>query len=642
MKRLIAVLALTCGVGWGQSIYPFSIGAPLGVTNVSTQLTGNSGPQHYNYWVVANYPGGQAPTVVFSTVLNAPNTLTSTNYVTVFWNLVAGATSYDVLRTINATSLPNTCNACGVATGLSATTSSYVNNTTTTSGYTYAPIGNATAAFTFTNTIYPVPTVYLNAPLNVVNFASLPSASSSSGQLYIVADASSGTSCSAGGGTNTPAFCWSNGSTWLALGSSASAGVSSITGDGTLITNVASTGAVTLTLGKTFQGNGSKLQLSTGSPVSGHCTQFDANGNTVDAGAACGSGSGGTGNAAASHVVSFSATPTFTCGSASAGTVDDFALSTAMSANITSSTLSGCTTGQTLNFVFTQAASGGPFTVTMPTGFSQACQISPTANSVTKMSFWWDGTNGQLVGCSSTLGPSVIVTQSAPGVAAPSGSVFMWADLTNGTIEVENSAGNISVMPGIAACTSQVVTAIGTNAQIACSSLTTAMAGANVQGNGAKFQLSTGSPVSGHCAQFDANGNTVDSGGTCGGSSVSQIYMFGGGFVNAGSAIASGVFTTPTTAPASCTIKNWEISINATDSGTATVKFAKVASGTSSPGSGNLINTSGVSLSTGTHIYSSTVTDFTTTTVTAGDVIAADLTSVTGTITGLSAILYCQ
>lgn len=39
---------------------------------------------------------------------------------------------------------------------------------------------------------------------------------------------------------------------------------------------------------------------------------------------------------------------------------------------------------------------------------------------------------------------------------------------------------------------------------------------AGVQGNGAKIQLSTGTPTAGHCAAFDASLNTVD-GGVCGG-----------------------------------------------------------------------------------------------------------------------------
>lgn len=40
---------------------------------------------------------------------------------------------------------------------------------------------------------------------------------------------------------------------------------------------------------------------------------------------------------------------------------------------------------------------------------------------------------------------------------------------------------------------------------------------ATPQGNGAKIQLSTGSTTPSNCVQFDANGNTVDSGAPCGG-----------------------------------------------------------------------------------------------------------------------------
>ena len=41
------------------------------------------------------------------------------------------------------------------------------------------------------------------------------------------------------------------------------------------------------------QGNGTKFQLSTGATTTNDCVKYDANGNTVDAGAACGSGGGG-------------------------------------------------------------------------------------------------------------------------------------------------------------------------------------------------------------------------------------------------------------------------------------------------------------------------------------------------------------
>lgn len=43
----------------------------------------------------------------------------------------------------------------------------------------------------------------------------------------------------------------------------------------------------------TTQGNGSKVQLSTGSTTTNDCVKFDANGNTVDNGTACGAGGGG-------------------------------------------------------------------------------------------------------------------------------------------------------------------------------------------------------------------------------------------------------------------------------------------------------------------------------------------------------------
>ena len=52
--------------------------------------------------------------------------------------------------------------------------------------------------------------------------------------------------------------------------------------------------SVQINVGGTFQGNGSKIQLSTGTTTTNHCVKFDSNGNTVDSGSACGSGGGGT------------------------------------------------------------------------------------------------------------------------------------------------------------------------------------------------------------------------------------------------------------------------------------------------------------------------------------------------------------
>ncbi len=61
-------------------------------------------------------------------------------------------------------------------------------------------------------------------------------------------------------------------------------------------TNISGTAAVAQggTGVTSAQGNGSKVQLSTGSTTTNNCVKFDANGNTVDAGAACGVTGGGT------------------------------------------------------------------------------------------------------------------------------------------------------------------------------------------------------------------------------------------------------------------------------------------------------------------------------------------------------------
>lgn len=75
------------------------------------------------------------------------------------------------------------------------------------------------------------------------------------------------------------------------------------------------------------------------------------------------------------------------------------------------------------------------------------------------------------------------------------------------------------------------------------------------------------------------------------------------------------------------TITAWNIVV---DTGTATVKVWKIATGTAAPTSANSINTSGVSISTGTAIRSTTLSDFTTTTVTANDIFGFEITAVSG------------
>jgi len=97
--------------------------------------------------------------------------------------------------------------------------------------------------------------------------------------------------------------------------------------------------------------------------------------------------------------------------------------------------------------------------------------------------------------------------------------------------------------------------------------------------------------------------------------------------VNGGEVIVIGKRKGYATCLTTGTITGWHIAVN---TGTVTVKAWKVARGVAVPTIANVINTAGVAISSGTYIYSSTVSDFTTTAVTAGDIFAFDITAVSG------------
>jgi hypothetical protein len=83
-----------------------------------------------------------------------------------------------------------------------------------------------------------------------------------------------------------------------------------------LVNNSVTVGGQSVALGGSaaVQGNGAKIQLSTGTPTSGNCAKFDANGNVVDNGAACGSGSTGITFTDGTHTVTGSTQLTVTGG----------------------------------------------------------------------------------------------------------------------------------------------------------------------------------------------------------------------------------------------------------------------------------------------------------------------------------------
>ncbi|HEY4340281.1 MAG TPA: hypothetical protein VGM97_10085 [Steroidobacteraceae bacterium] len=116
-----------------------------------------------------------------------------------------------------------------------------------------------------------------------------------------------------------------------------------------------------------------------------------------------------------------------------------------------------------------------------------------------------------------------------------------------------------------------------------------------------------------------------------------KIRAIGFTFDGNGSTLSSGV-TKYLTVPFACTISAWNFAV---DTGTATVKLWKVATGTAIPTVANSINTSGVSIASGTAIHSTTVTDFTSTAVSANDIIGFNLFAVSSA-TYVNFMLECD
>lgn len=106
-----------------------------------------------------------------------------------------------------------------------------------------------------------------------------------------------------------------------------------------------------------------------------------------------------------------------------------------------------------------------------------------------------------------------------------------------------------------------------------------------------------------------------------------QKFIVGATFERGGAALTTGKGKGYVTCPVAGTITAWSIGA---DAGTATIKVWKKATGTAVPTVADLINTTGVQLSTGTYVRSTTLSDFTTTTVAAGDIFAFDLSAVSG------------
>lgn len=122
---------------------------PVGVTAVTVSRSGPGSTRTSYYWIVANYPVGNAvpagPVIASST----PAVYSGTNYVTLRWPAMSGATSYDILRTATPTLPTSAVCVCAKATGVTATT--YIDNNETLTNYTITSAGMARQTLTMVN-----------------------------------------------------------------------------------------------------------------------------------------------------------------------------------------------------------------------------------------------------------------------------------------------------------------------------------------------------------------------------------------------------------------------------------------------------------------------------------------------------------
>lgn len=127
--RFICGLWLAAAVALAQpSNVTIAQQAPPAVAGASAVQFGQRGGGTLYYWVIARYPGGYVvPTTASGIVTNSVGAanLSPSNYVRVSWAPVAGATSYDVVRS-GSPAFPaagaGSCGSCSVTLGTTALT----------------------------------------------------------------------------------------------------------------------------------------------------------------------------------------------------------------------------------------------------------------------------------------------------------------------------------------------------------------------------------------------------------------------------------------------------------------------------------------------------------------------------------------
>lgn len=296
-----------------------------------------------------------------------------------------------------------------------------------------------------------------------------------------------------------------------------------------------------------------------------------------------------------------------TCvGCASGGSGGDYTLPVAAP-----SVLGGVKVGTNLSIdeagILSASGGSGNMAVTSvtadPSGACTAGQQWWLRTDVSPPTLWFCGVSGtpQKVMSTTNSGPFSIIGAVGSALSTPAaGEMGLWFDSTSLTLYAINESGvkSTTVVPVASRVANQFMTHIpGTGI-----AATAAIASADLPAN-------------------------------------NRIRSFGASFDGGGSALTARQ-SLPIVVPYACTISAWNI---LADSGTATIKLWKVATGTAIPTISNVINTSGLSLSTGTAVHSTTLSDFTTgaTTVSANDIIIFAVTAVS-TATKLVVSIQCD
>lgn len=309
-----------------------------------------------------------------------------------------------------------------------------------------------------------------NLRLPSSTFGSLPSVTTSdTGRLQWVSDCQNG---SEGVGAGTGCLGWVNDAgTWVRMPS--------------IPTQSITIGGQTVTLGgsTTNQGNGSKIQLSTGALTNGHCLQADANGNVVDSGSGCGGGGGS--------------------GTVSSGTANSLAYYAA-----SGTTLAGLST--TNNAVLVTNGSGIPSeSATLPSGLSIPSPTISNLNGTGTATLVAETLSGKLTtAASATTGSGLNIPQGVAPTSPSNGDE--WCTSAACFVRLNGATQGLASTTNGGALSGTSPVAVSAAGAISCTTCATTTNGGALSGTSpiaisAAGAISLGTQPGAAVINFDAN-----------------------------------------------------------------------------------------------------------------------------------------